>query len=252
MTQAGAALRLEGVTRDFGGLRAVDEVTLTIPPGERRAIIGPNGAGKTTLFKLISGEDRLTGGRVELFGRDITNLPCHRVTRMGLGRTYQITQVFPALSVEENVLLAAQGARHGKFAMLRPVRGRRELVGTAHEAISRAGLDSVAKARAAELGHGQQRQLELALALAAAPRLLLLDEPGAGLAAAERARMRELVRELPRQTTILLIEHDMELALGLADRVTCMHDGRVVAEGSPGQIKNDQRVQDIYLGRASR
>jgi len=249
--QAGAALWLDGVTRDFGGLRAVDEVTLTVAPGERRAIIGPNGAGKTTLFKLISGEDRLTKGRVELLGRDITHMPCHRVTRLGLGRTYQITQVFPALSVEENVILAAQGVRHGKFAMLRPLRSRRELVATAREAISRAGLDPVARARAAELGHGEQRQLELALALAADPRILLLDEPGAGLASAERARMRELVRDLPRETTILLIEHDMELALGLADRVTCMHDGRVVAEGSPDQIKNDRSVQDIYLGRTS-
>jgi len=250
--QAGAALWLDGVTRDFGGLRAVDEVTLTVAPGERRAIIGPNGAGKTTLFKLISGEDRLTKGRIELLGRDITHMPCHRVTRLGLGRTYQITQVFPALSVEENVILAAQGVRHGKFAMLRPLRSRRELVATAREAISRAGLDPVARARAAELGHGEQRQLELALALAADPRILLLDEPGAGLASAERARMRELVRDLPRETTILLIEHDMELALGLADRVTCMHDGRVVAEGSPDQIKNDRSVQDIYLGRTSR
>jgi len=249
--QAGAALWLDGVTRDFGGLRAVDEVTLTVAPGERRAIIGPNGAGKTTLFKLISGEDRLTKGRIELLGRDITHMPCHRVTRLGLGRTYQITQVFPALSVEENVILAAQGVRHGKFAMLRPLRSRRELVATAREAISRAGLDPVARARAAELGHGEQRQLELALALAADPRILLLDEPGAGLASAERARMRELVRDLPRETTILLIEHDMELALGLADRVTCMHDGRVVAEGSPDQIKNDRSVQDIYLGRTS-
>ncbi len=251
MKQAGAALWLDGVTRDFGGLRAVDEVTLTVAPGERRAIIGPNGAGKTTLFKLISGEDRLTKGRIELLGRDITHMPCHRVTRLGLGRTYQITQVFPALSVEENVILAAQGVRHGKFAMLRPLRSRRELVATAREAISRAGLDPVARARAAELGHGEQRQLELALALAADPRILLLDEPGAGLASAERARMRELVRDLPRETTILLIEHDMELALGLADRVTCMHDGRVVAEGSPDQIKNDRSVQDIYLGRTS-
>jgi len=249
--QAGAALWLDGVTRDFGGLRAVDEVTLTVAPGERRAIIGPNGAGKTTLFKLISGEDRLTKGRIELLGRDITHMPCHRVTRLGLGRTYQITQVFPALSVEENVILAAQGVRHGKFAMLRPLRSRRELIATAREAISRAGLDPVARARAAELGHGEQRQLELALALAADPRILLLDEPGAGLASAERARMRELVRDLPRETTILLIEHDMELALGLADRVTCMHDGRVVAEGSPDQIKNDRSVQDIYLGRTS-
>ena len=250
--QGSPALRLEGVTRDFGGLRAVDAVSLEVAPGERRAIIGPNGAGKTTLFKLISREERLTRGRIEFLGREITRVPAHHVARMGLGRTYQITRVFPALAVEENVILAAQGVRGGKFQMLRTVRSRREIVRIAHEAIWRAGLDDAAGARAAELGHGQQRQLELALALAADPKVLLLDEPGAGLAAAERARMRELVRGLPQRLTLLLIEHDMELALGLADRVTCMHDGKVVAEGTPDEIKRDQHVQDLYLGRASR
>jgi branched-chain amino acid transport system ATP-binding protein len=246
------ALRLEGVTRDFGGLRAVDAVSFQVMPGERRAVIGPNGAGKTTLFKLISREERLSRGSIELLGQDVTRVAAHRVARMGLGRTYQITRVFPALSVEENVILAAQGVRGGKFQMLRTLRSRRAIVGKAREAVSRAGLDTVTTARAAELGHGQQRQLELALALAGDPKVLLLDEPGAGLASVERALMRDLVRGLPSELTLLLIEHDMELALGLADRVTCMHDGKVVAEGTPDEIKGNQSVQDIYLGKASR
>jgi branched-chain amino acid transport system ATP-binding protein len=253
MSQSPApALRLEDATRDYGGLRAVDQVSLAVLPGERRAIIGPNGAGKTTLFKLISREERLTRGRVELLGQDVTRLPAHRVARMGLGRTYQITRVFPALPVQDNVVLAALGARGGKFQMLRTMRSRRDIVEVAREAIVQAGLEEVAKVRAAELGHGQQRQLELALALATDPKVLLLDEPGAGLATAERARMRELVHGLPEQLTLLLIEHDMELALGLADHVTCMHDGKVVAEGTPDEIKQDRHVQDLYLGRASR
>jgi branched-chain amino acid transport system ATP-binding protein len=246
------ALRLEGVTRDFGGLRAVDAVSFQVMPGERRAVIGPNGAGKTTLFKLISREERLSRGSIELLGQDVTRVAAHRVARMGLGRTYQITRVFPALSVEENVILAAQGVRGGKFQMLRTLRSRRAIVDKAREAVSRAGLDTVTRARAAELGHGQQRQLELALALAGDPKVLLLDEPGAGLASVERALMRDLVRGLPSELTLLLIEHDMELALGLADRVTCMHDGKVVAEGTPDEIKGNQSVQDIYLGKASR
>ncbi|MGH2734019.1 MAG: ABC transporter ATP-binding protein [Actinomycetota bacterium] len=241
-------LRLEGVTRDFGGVRAVDAVSFEVMPGERRAVIGPNGAGKTTLFKLISREDKLTAGSIEYAGTDITRLPSHRVARMGLGRTYQITRVFPALTVEENVMLAAQGIRSGKFSILRPARSRPAIVDTAHDAIDHAGLSKVIRAKAAELGHGQQRQLELAIALAGDPRVLLLDEPGAGLSSAERSMMRDLVRGLPDDITLLLIEHDMELALGLADFVICMHNGQTVAEGSPAEIKADENVQDIYLG----
>jgi branched-chain amino acid transport system ATP-binding protein len=243
-------LRLRNVTCDFGGLRAVAAVTFEIAPGERRAVIGPNGAGKTTLFRLISREERLTGGSVELMGRDITKESAHRVARMGLGRTYQITRIFSALTVEENVLLAAQGVRAGRFTLHRRVKARRALLEQAHDAIERTGLSRVTHAQAGELGHGQQRQLELALALAADPRVLLLDEPGAGLAASERHVMRELVSRLPDDMTVLLVEHDMELALGLADYVVCMHNGGTVAEGTPEDIKANEKVQDIYLGRS--
>lgn len=242
-------LRLEGVTRDFGGLRAVDNLSFRVMAGERRAVIGPNGAGKTTLFKLISREDRLTSGRIEYLGQDITRMPVHRVARMGLGRTYQITRIFPALTVEENVVLAAQGIRGGKFSLFRPVSSRGAILEKARDAIARMGLGSVAQTKTAKLGHGQQRQLELAIALAGDPKVLLLDEPGAGLSSMERALMRDLVRGLPQEITVLLIEHDMELALGLADFVVCMHNGKSVAEGSPADIKANAEVQDIYLGR---
>ena len=247
--ESGAALRLQDVSRSYGGLRAVDSVSFDVAHGERRAVIGPNGAGKTTLFKLISGEERLSGGRVEFLGADVSRVPPHRVARRGLGRTYQITRVFPELSVEQNVMLAAQGIRKGKFTLLRPVTRSGAVVERARECLARVDLENVSGAKAAELGHGQQRQLELALALAADPRVLLLDEPGAGLSAAERGLMRELVRALPDDITLLLIEHDMELALGLSDYVTCMHNGRAVAEGTPDEIKSNEQVQDIYLGR---
>lgn len=242
-------LRLAGVTRDYGGLRAVDGVSFEVSAGERRAVIGPNGAGKTTLFKLISREERLTSGSIDYRGRDITRLPSHRVARMGLGRTYQITRIFPALTVMENLTLAAQGVRKGRFSMIRPG-ARGEVAEKARDAVERTGLEEVANAAAAELGHGRQRQLELAIALAGDPTVLLLDEPGAGLSTPERSLMRDLVARLPREITVLLIEHDMELALGLADRVVCMHNGKTVAEGTPDDIQANEEVQDIYLGRS--
>ena len=245
-------LRLAGVTRDYGGLRAVDGVSFEVSAGERRAVIGPNGAGKTTLFKLISREERLTSGSIDYRGRDITRFPAHRVARMGLGRTYQITRIFPALSVMENLTLAAQGVRKGRFSMMRPVAAKGAVAEKAHDAIERTGLEEVADAAAAELGHGRQRQLELAIALAGDPTVLLLDEPGAGLSTRERSLMRDLVRQLPRTISVLLIEHDMELALGLADRVVCMHNGKTVAEGTPDDIKANEEVQDIYLGRSKK
>jgi branched-chain amino acid transport system ATP-binding protein len=245
------ALRLRDVSRSYGGLKAVDGVSFDVAHGERRAIIGPNGAGKTTLFKLISGEERLSGGTVEFLGADISKVAPHRVARRGLGRTYQITRIFLGLTVEQNVIMAAQGIRKGRFAVLRPITKSQPVVERARACLERVDLERSAAAIAGELGHGQQRQLELALALAADPRVLLLDEPGAGLSAAERALMRDLVRALPEETTVLLIEHDMELALNLSDNVTCMHNGRSIAEGTPDEIKVNQQVQDIYLGGGS-
>jgi branched-chain amino acid transport system ATP-binding protein len=245
------ALRLRDVSRSYGGLKAVDGVSFDVAHGERRAIIGPNGAGKTTLFKLISGEERLSEGSVEFLGADISRTPPHRVARRGLGRTYQITRIFLGLTVEQNAILAAQGIRKGRFALFRPVTKSQAVVERARECLERVDLQRSAAVTAGELGHGQQRQLELALALAADPRVLLLDEPGAGLSATERSLMRDLVRALPEETTILLIEHDMDLALKLSHYVTCMHNGRCIAEGTPEEIKSNRQVQDIYLGGGS-
>jgi branched-chain amino acid transport system ATP-binding protein len=244
-----AVLQLDGVTRRYGGVCAVDDVSLAVAEGERHAVIGPNGAGKTTLFKLISRLESCSDGRIRVFGRDVTRMAPHRVAHLGLARTYQITQVFGALSVLENVLLAVQGTRASKFRMLRPALGQRSLVAKARETLDRVGLGHRLERSAAELGHGEQRQLELGLALASDPKLLLLDEPAAGLSGADRATIRDLVGGLPDDVTVLLIEHDMELALGLADRVTCLHNGALVAQGTPDEIRADERVKDIYLGR---
>jgi branched-chain amino acid transport system ATP-binding protein len=239
-------LRLTGVTRRYGGVHAVDDVDLEVGRGERHVIIGPNGAGKTTLFKLISRLERLSSGRIELFGTDITRMAPHRVARLGLARTYQITKVFPQLSALENVMLAVQGQQRSKFRMLRP--RQRSTVDKARATLERVGLSEAADVPAAALGHGQQRQLDLGLALAGEPKVLLLDEPAAGLAGSDRGMIRDLVRGLADDITVLLIEHDMELAFGLADRVTCLHEGAEVATGTPGEIKEDERVQSIYLG----
>jgi branched-chain amino acid transport system ATP-binding protein len=243
------AVRLRDVCRRYGGVTAVDGVSIDVTRGARFVVIGPNGAGKTTLFKMISRQEAVTSGRIELFGTDITRMPAHRVAALGLARTYQVTQIFPQLTVIENEMLSVQGLQRSKFRMPRSAMSQKALVEKAEATLARVGLDKFAHVRAAELGHGQQRQLELGLALARDPRFLLLDEPAAGLSGADRGRIRELVRSLPDDITVLLIEHDMELALGLADRVMCLHNGVPVAEGTPDEIRRNERVQDIYLGR---
>jgi branched-chain amino acid transport system ATP-binding protein len=247
-TATPAALELDGVTKAFGGLVAVAAVSLSVPQRERRALIGPNGAGKTTLFNLISGELAVTRGCVRLFGEDITSRPPNARVGRGLGRTYQITNIFPALSVADNVMLAAMGLATTKFQPLRAVPRRGALPERVEQALLAVGLQELARVPARELSHGAQRQLELALALAGQPRLLLLDEPAAGLSAAERALMSDLVRGLPAELTLVIIEHDMDLVLNLVDRVTCLHNGRVIADESPFTIRDNQLVQDIYLG----
>jgi branched-chain amino acid transport system ATP-binding protein len=248
MATSAHALELQSVTRDFGALRAVDHVTMTIAPGERRAVIGPNGAGKTTLFNLITGELPLTNGKVVLLGRDISRMPAHKRVALGLGRTFQITNVFPGLTVEENVFLAAQGLEKIKLNFIRAMPRGGEIRDRSAKALDDAGLLEKRDAVTKELSHGEQRQLEIALALALQPKLLMLDEPAAGLSTAERATMADLVRSLPRDLTILLIEHDMDLALGLADHVTCLHYGRVIADDAPEGIAANREVQDCYLG----
>ena len=248
VTPRPVALEMENVSKAFGALRAVEQVSLRVPIGERRAIIGPNGAGKTTVFNLISGELPVTEGRILLLDHDVTRMSAHRRVGLGLGRTYQITNVFQGLSVEENVLLAAQGLSKTKFALYRslprkgPIRDRADSAMEATDLIGKADLP------AKKLSYGEQRQLELALALATGPKVLMLDEPAAGLSAVERTRIATLIRGLPRNLAIVLIKHDMDLALGLVDQVTCMHFGSVIAEGDPDAIRENPTVQEIYLG----
>jgi branched-chain amino acid transport system ATP-binding protein len=241
-------LRLEGVVVAFGALRAVDGVSLSVAAGERRAIIGPNGAGKTTLFNAIAGEQPVTAGSVRFGERDVTRLKTHQRAALGVGRTFQITTLFMGLTVEENVRLAVRGLSRRKFSVLAgdkdPTEERR-----VQEVLERSRLATARERPTRTLSYGQQRELELALALAAEPRLLLLDEPAAGLSPAERSTMADLVRALPRTLTVVLIEHDMHLALGLADYVTCLHYGKVLAEGPPDAIRGNRTVQEIYLGR---
>lgn len=246
------ALRLEHVTRMFGGLTAVSDVSIEVAACERRAIIGPNGAGKTTLFRLISGEHPVTRGRIVLFGEDVTYAPAHVRVGRGLGRTYQITNIFPALSVHGNVMLAVLGLRRRKFDALRIVPRRGALHDRVDRALSDVGLLERARDQARTLSHGEQRQLELALALAGEPRVLLLDEPAAGLSSLERRRMSELIQSLSRELTLVIIEHDMDLVMNLVDRVTCLHNGQVVAEETPATIRHNQMVQEIYLGSPAR
>ncbi len=241
------ALRLQGVGRRFGALQAVHGVDLEIPQGERRAILGPNGAGKTTLFNVVTGDYPPTSGRVFLFGEDVTRMPAQLRTRRGLGRTYQTVLLFGGLSVADNLYLAARGVRVGHFSFVRPRAGDRDRARAA-ELAEAIGLPDVAGRLVSRLPHGQLRQLELGMALASEPRLLMLDEPAAGLSPGERHSLTQLLTDLPRSITVVLIEHDMDVALAAADHVTVMHNGRVIAGGTPAEIQANQTVHDIYLG----
>ncbi len=242
-------LSLSDVAVAFGALRAVDGVTLSIPAGQRRAIIGPNGAGKTTLFNAIAGVIPPTEGRVVFDGTDMTSFPTHRRAALGIARTFQITNLFPQLTVEENVRLAVRGLAARKYSLLGAglaQAGEREAIETALE---NAQLVSRQHELTRTLSYGEQRQLEMAMALVQAPKLLLLDEPAAGLSPAERVRMAEVIGKLPRTLTLILIEHDMDLALGLVDYVSCLHFGKILVEGTPDEIRTNERVQEVYLGK---
>jgi branched-chain amino acid transport system ATP-binding protein len=245
-----SALAVSDVSRNFGGVQALSNVSFEVAPGERRLIIGPNGAGKTTLFNLLSGTVAVSGGQVMLFGRDITNLPPYQRARMGLARTFQITNLFPRLTVLENVLLALQAADKSAFSMLARMRANRTLFHNAETLLQEWGLTAIAGRAAREISYGEQRQIDLILAIAVRPKVLLLDEPTAGLSAAEVVRVVAIVRSLPKDMTILMIEHDMDVAFALADRITVLHQGRLIAEGGVAAIRNDPQVSAIYLGAA--
>jgi branched-chain amino acid transport system ATP-binding protein len=240
-------LRLRGVGRRFGGVHAVRDVNLEVRPGERRAILGPNGAGKTTLFNLISGEFPPTSGSVELFGGDVTQEPARRRARMGLSRTFQTSRLFLGLSVEDNLYLAVLGVHQGHFRLVknRQDADMREKGRAMADAI---GLGDRLEVLVSELSHGEQRQLEVGMARAADPKLMMLDEPAAGLSRAERVALTDTLLKLDPEITLILIEHDMDVALRAAEWVTMMHDGRVIVEGTPDEIRANQTVHDLYLG----
>ena len=248
LLSTGDALRLEGVSRSFGALKAVEDVSFSVAAGGRRAVIGANGAGKTTLFNVITGDYAATAGRVRFFGEDITLHPPHERIRAGLRRTYQSSLLFRELTVRDNLFLAVRGVARGRFSLLRLGRANPSR-SAADDLLERVRLTAVADEPVSALSHGQQRQLEIGMALAGAPRLILFDEPAAGLSPAERRELVALLRALPGHMSFILIEHDLEIALRVVDRVTVMHNGRLLKEGSPDEIENDAEVQQIYMGR---
>jgi branched-chain amino acid transport system ATP-binding protein len=248
MSDPSSYLVLENVSRHFGGLRAVHRVNLSVKPGERHALIGPNGAGKTTLFNLISGELPATEGRIVLFGSDVTALPPHRRAALGIARTFQITKLFPNLTVLENLLLACQALDARKLSMYRPVSSYDDLVQRAGRLAGDFGLAELTEARARNLSYGDQRKLEVALSLAGRPRLLLLDEPMAGLSSVESRSMHAILTALDPSIAVLLIEHDMDVAFAFAERVTVLHQGSVLTEGHRDEVSANRGVQEIYLG----
>ncbi len=248
MAQAEPILELRGLSKSYFGLHAVRDVTLQIRPGERKAIIGPNGAGKTTLFNLITGIYPVTSGQVLLFGRDVTDWPSHRRTALGMARTFQVTSLFPKLTVLDNVLLAIKGLRPSKFVMWRFLSSYKEIYDKAYHLLEQANFLDRKDIEVRNLSHGEQRQLEIVLGLASDPKILLLDEPAAGLSSGESTEMAEFLMKLDPKLAILLIEHDMDVVFDVASQISVLHFGEILETGTPEQIHSSARVQEIYLG----
>lgn len=221
---------------------------LFVSVGERRALIGPNGAGKTTLFNLITGELQADDGRIDLFGLDITNKSVQQRAKLGLGRTYQISQLFLNLTVEENLFLAGSANRNLEFHFTKPWHNYKEMRDWAYQVAEQVGLSEYLNNKVSEISHGLQRQLELGMAIAMRPRLIMLDEPAAGLSPSERVILTRLIKNLPKDVTLILIEHDMEVVLDIAEQITVLYRGAVLSEGTPAEIKQNHEVQDVYLG----
>jgi branched-chain amino acid transport system ATP-binding protein len=242
------ALAVENVSKNFGGVAALSNVSLDVGQGERRVLLGPNGAGKTTLFHTISGTVMPSAGRITMFGQDITRLRSDRRARLGLARTFQITNLFPRLTVFDSVLLALGGANGRSLELIQSPSSHRNRRDEAYRLLDQWGLAGTERRVVRTLSYGEQRQLEIALALAGKPRLLLLDEPTAGLSAAETRRVVSMVQQLPAEVTIVMIEHDLDVAFGLADHIAVMHQGRLIADGDAAAIRANKQVTDIYLG----
>ena len=247
---ADAMLETIGLSRRFGGLAAVQDVSLAIERGVVHAIVGPNGAGKTTLINLLSGDLKPSAGMVRYKGRDITAWPAHKVAHLGIGRSYQKTNIFRDHSALENCRLAAQARLPGAFDMLRPARSRADVLSRARQALEQCGLADRAQRRAVDMSYGEQRQLELAMLLASEPELLLLDEPLAGMGPEESARVIDLLKRLAATHTLVMIEHDMDAVFAVAERITVMVNGSVLASDTPAAIRANKAVQEAYLGEA--
>ncbi len=243
-----SALVLTRLTKSFGGLRVTKAVDLSVEPGERRLIIGPNGAGKTTLFNLITGEISPDGGTIALFGRDITTTPCRQRPHLGMARTYQIITLFPRDTILRNVTLALLGLSNLRWNPLIRLDHQHDLIARAAAALDRVGLGHIANRPLAETSYGERRRVEIAMAMAQQPKLLLLDEPFAGLSIDERRDVRQLLGTIPRDVTLVMIEHDMDVALDFADRITLLHFGEVIVEGTRAEVVADRRTREVYLG----
>jgi branched-chain amino acid transport system ATP-binding protein len=242
------ALELHDLNKAFGGLRVTVTVNLTVEPGERRLIIGPNGAGKTTLFNLITGELRADSGRILLFGRDLIGIAARRRTHLGLARTYQIITLFPGETLTRNITLSLLGLSRLRWNPLVRLDGQRDLLDQAHATLMRVGLEHLADRPVAQTSYGERRRVEIAMALAQDPKVLLLDEPFAGLSVEERRDVLSMISSIPRDVTIVMIEHDMDVALEFAERITVLHFGQVIVEGTRAEVVQHPRTKEIYLG----
>ena len=242
------ALAVTSLCKSFGGLRVVINVDLVVEPGERRLIIGPNGAGKTTLFNLITGEIAPDSGAIVLFGRDITRAACRKRAHLGMARTYQIITLFPHDTLLRNVTLALLGLSPLRWNALLDLDRQQHLTERAREALSRVGLETISDRPLAQTSYGERRRVEIAMALAQNPKVLLLDEPFAGLSIDERREVQKLLATIPRTVTVVMIEHNMDVALDLADRITLLHFGEVIVEGTRAQVVADPRTREVYLG----
>ena len=242
------ALALEGLCRSFGGLPAVSEVSLAVRPGERRLIIGPNGAGKTTLFNLITGDLPADRGTIRLFGEQVQRRPAYQRARLGMARTYQILTLFPRDTLGHNVLLALLATTPAGWNPVVPLGRRTELAARSREVLAMVGLEALAGRPLAEVSYGEKRRVEIAMALAQRPRLLLLDEPLAGLSREERVGVQALLAQIPREITVVMIEHDMDAALSFAEHITLLHYGQVLVEGTRAEVVAHPRTREVYLG----
>jgi len=242
------ALEISGLKKSFGGLPATNNVSLAVMPGERRLIIGPNGAGKTTLFNLITGDLPRDSGTIRLFGAEVQRMKPHQRAHRGLARTYQIITLFGRDTLEHNVVLALLGLKASRWNAFAPLAGYAHLHAEARRVLGLVGLGHLAQRGVGEVAYGDRRRLEIALALAQQPRLLLLDEPFAGLSREERAAMKQLIAGIPRDVTVVMIEHDMDTALDLAERITVLHYGSVIVEGTRNEVVADPKTREVYLG----